>query len=156
MAVKKTSKEGIDFIKEHEAWRSKAYKDQAGLWTIGYGHLINMVSEGNLVTTEITKEKGLELLAKDLKGAENAVLSLVVKNLKQNEFDALVSLVFNIGRGAFSGSTVLKKINTGASKEDISNWWRAWNKVTINGQKVASNGLTKRRQSEVDFFFMAA
>jgi len=148
----KTSQNGIEFISRHEGLRKTAYQDQAGYWTIGYGHLIAS-GEDYLFGAPITTAQAKELLAADLKTAETAVNRNISVQLNQNQFDALVSLVFNIGSGAFAGSTVLSRINAGDTEPRISEAWKRWDKVTIDGQLETSRGLQKRRSEEVDLYF---
>ena len=100
----------------YEGLRLSAYKCQAGVWTIGYGHT-KAVTKGDV----ITEEKAEELLLDDLSIFEKGVSSLVKVELNENQFSALVSLAFNIGLGNFQKSTLLRLINAGdfpsASKE---------------------------------------
>ena len=150
----KTSQQGLEFITEHEGVRYSAYQDQAGLWTIGVGHLIQP-HEHHLQGAPITHAQVLELLAQDVKVAERAISNDVRANLDQNQFDALVSLIFNIGQGAFRSSTVLKRLNAGDTRERITEAWRMWNKYTdpATGQKVVSRGLDTRRIAETTLYF---
>ena len=67
--------------------------------------------------------------------------------LNQNEFDALVSLVFNIGAGGFKGSSVLRNLNAG-NRRGAADSMLAWNKGTIGGKKVVLKGLANRRAEE--------
>lgn len=147
-----TSQNGIDFIKSHEGLRLTQYLDQAGLPTIGYGHLIKP-NEGFYLGRTITAEQAEELLRSDLRPAEIAINSGIFEPLTQWQFDALVSLVFNIGSGAFNSSTLKGRINNKFTKAEIEEAWKRWNKVTVNGVLTVSNGLTKRRQDEVDMYF---
>ena len=147
-----TSQNGIDFIKSHEGLRLTQYLDQAGLPTIGYGHLIKP-NEGFYLGKTITVEQAEELLRSDLRPAEITINSGIFEPLTQWQFDALVSLVFNIGSGAFNSSTLKGRINNKFTKAEIEEAWKRWNKVTVNGVLTVSNGLTKRRQDEVDMYF---
>lgn len=148
----RTSQTGIDFIKSHEGLRLTTYLDQAGKPTIGYGHLVKP-NESYLLNTTITVQQAEELLSNDLIPAESVVNSQVFVPLNQQQFDALVSLVFNIGQGNFTTSTLKGRINNRYDKEDIAEAWKRWNKITVNGQLQESAGLTKRRQDEVDLYF---
>ena len=107
------SQKGIDFIKREEGERLTAYLDSVGIWTIGVGH--TGFIDGKPVTKgmTITAEKSRNVLMADLKRFESAVNSSVKIKLTQNQFDALVSLAFNIGEGAFLRSTLVKKLNAG-------------------------------------------
>lgn len=136
-----------------EGERLTVYQDQAGLWTIGKGHLIKpgerFYPYGTVKT--ITKAESDALFEADTASARNAVANLVMVPLSENQRAALVSLVFNIGNGAFAGSTLLKLLNArdylGAAGQ-----FPVWNKVTINGAKTVSAGLTARRDREKSLF----
>ncbi|MCD7971370.1 MAG: lysozyme [Candidatus Azobacteroides sp.] len=138
-----TSKHGIDFIASHEGLSLTAYKCPAGIWTIGYGHTKG-VKEGDIVTLK----KAREFLKDDLKDAEKAV-NANLSGLTQNQFDALVSFVFNVGSGNFSSSTLLKKAKVNPNDPDIANEFAKWNK---GGGKVLP-GLTRRRKEEAELYF---
>lgn len=115
------SDKGIQFIVKEEGERLTAYQDSVGIWTIGVGHTGWVDSKPVARGMTITKEKSREILKNDLKGFEKAVNDGVIVHLKQHQFDALVSLAFNIGEGAFRRSTLLKLLNrgdyTGASQQ---------------------------------------
>lgn len=98
---------GLDLITRFEGFVNHVYKDAGGLDTIGFGHL---VKPGEHFTT-VTREEALDLLAKDVEFAENAVNHLVKVDLNQDQFDALCSFVYNVGTGAFQNSTLLELIN---------------------------------------------
>lgn len=146
----RSSVKGINFIKQREGFRDKRYRDEAGLWTIGYGHLIRP-GEPYDANYTMSETEATELLKEDLASAENAVRSSVDVPLTPGQFDALVSLAFNIGNNAFRSSTLVKLLN----QRDYEGAWRQfdrWNKVTINGEKVVSKGLAKRREMEKQLF----
>lgn len=139
----KTSDKGLILIKSFEGFRGRAYKCPAGVWTIGYGHTGPEVKSGSV----ITEWQGGELLKKDVARFEKAIDNVVKVPLNQNQFDALVSFVFNIGEGAFGKSTLLKLLNakdyTGAAAQ-----FPRWNK---GGGKVLP-GLVNRRAAERKLF----
>lgn len=140
----KISQDGINLIKHYEGLRTKAYLDSVGVATIGYGH-----TKGVKLGMIITETKAEELLKQDLEYFENKVLDLVKVNLLQNQFDALVSFVFNVGEGNLKKSTLLKKLNNTIyfrTEElvSIADEFLKWNKA---GGKVLP-GLTKRRIAE--------
>lgn len=136
---------GKKLIHGFEGLRLKAYKavPTEKYWTIGYGHYGSDVTEG----MSITKEKADELFAKDIAKFEKAVNEAVKPEINQNMFDALVSFAYNVGIGAFTRSTLLKKLNEGdfinASEE-----FKKWNK---SSGKVL-NGLVRRRAMEMELF----
>ena len=136
----------ILMVKAYEALRLKAYRDAVGVWTIGYGHTGPEVVPG-LVWTEAQCD---EALAKDMAWARDAVRACGV-SLTENEEAALISLVFNIGAGAFRKSTVRRKLLAG-DKKGAADAFRMWNKGTIDGKKVTLRGLTSRREKEREIF----
>lgn len=106
----KTSPIGVQKISEREGVRLGAYRDSRGLWTIGVGHLTNSyfrVTPGLL----ISHEKAMDLLDHDLGEVENTIHACVHTPLTQCQFDALVSLGFNIGCAGLSHSSVVHKLN---------------------------------------------
>jgi lysozyme len=152
------SDKGFNFIKDYEKEQLNLYNDAADNATIGYGHLVHFGKVGTNEEAEkdfkdgVTAEKATELLKKDVKDvAETLVKNYVKVKLSQNQFDALVSFAFNTG--GLRSSTLLKNINAGdATCETIEENFRAWNKITKNGKKVESLGLTKRRIQEANMF----
>jgi len=144
---KTISKNGLNLLKQFEGWRSQVYLDSAGLPTIGYGHLLKPGEFFDI----ITKAEGESLLKSDVAEAENAVNDNVNVALTQNMFDALVSFVYNIGAYNFASSTLLRVLNEG-DYEEARRQLSVWNKVTVNGVKVVSQGLVNRRQHEQDLF----
>ena len=133
---------GIDLIKHFEGCELNAYKCPAGVWTIGYGH-IKGVSEG----MSITQEQAEQMLLDELKEYENYINELVVVDLSQNQFDALVSWVYNLGPANLKSSTLLKVLNSG-DYAGVPDQIERWNKA---GGKVLE-GLIRRRQAESSLF----
>ena len=153
--MRQTSDNGIAKIKQWEGFKKKAYRDGGGVWTVGYGH----TSDENLTvtsTTVISEEEAERLLRIDLREAEDVVNEYVKVPLNQNQFDALVSFVFNIGKGSkkqpgFTTSTLLKKLNAG-DYNAVPKELARWNKD--NGKVVA--GLTNRRAAEAGLWATGA
>lgn len=138
------------FVAQFERLELVAYPDGNQIWTLGYGHTWG-VKEGDTCT----KEQALQWLSEDLGVADGAVSRLVTVSLTQNEFDALVSLVFNIGQGRFAKSTCLRLLNQNfkaAAINSIATYendeWHGW--VYVAGQ--VSKGLVTRRQAEQKLF----
>lgn len=140
----KTSDNGIEFIKKHEGLRLKAYLCPAGKPTIGYGH-----TEGVKPGQTITEEEAEQLLREDLIVVENEINKHNL-DINQNQFDALVSFVYNVGVGNFRTSTLLKKIKTDPNDKTIANEFKRW--VYSNGKKLP--GLAKRREEEAKLYFL--
>lgn len=133
----------VDAIKEHEGLRLKAYLDSVGIWTIGYGDTGPDVVKGLV----ITKENAEERLRKRLVEFEGYVDRYVKVALTQNQFDALVSLVYNIGPANFASSTLLKKLNDG-DYQGAADQFLVWNKGRVDGKLVRIEGLANRRAKE--------
>ena len=138
----KTGSKGIDLIKHFEGCELEAYKCPAGVWTIGYGH-IKGVKEG----MTITEHQAEEMLKSELNEYEGYINNLVTAELNQNQFDTMVSWVYNLGGGNLKASTLLKVLNAGDYAGVPAQMMR-WNKA---GGKVLE-GLTRRRQAEADLF----
>ena len=143
-----TGKAGLELIKSFEGLGLEAYLCPSSILTIGYGHTGKVRGSKITLQTTITPEEAETLLKEDLTRFEKAVDSLVKVPLNSNQFDALVSFVFNIGINAFSGSTLLKLLNSGNYK-DASQQFKRW--IYGNGKK-ALEGLVKRRTAEEKLF----
>ena len=125
-------------IATHEGYRSEAYKDTVGVPTIGFGE-----TAGVKMGDKTTPERALVQLLTSTEKHADAIRQCIKVPLYQHEFDAYVSLAYNIGTGAFCRSTLVKKLNAkdyAGACEEI----RRWNKA---GGKVLP-GLTKRREKE--------
>lgn len=151
--IKEVSGKALALIKRFEGERLSSYQDQAGIWTIGWGSTYNhdlkrRVQKGDI----IDKETALRWLKLDAAGFSENVKRLVKVPINQNQLDSLTSFSYNIGPNAFAASTLLRKLNQGASKQEVAAEFAKWNKVTINGEKVVSNGLVRRRKMEADLF----
>lgn len=133
----------IDTIKEHEGLRLVAYLDSVGVWTIGYGDTGPDVVKG----LTITKEEAEKRLRKRLVEFEGYINTYVKVPLKQHQFDALVSLVYNIGPANFKTSTLLKKLNAG-DYVGAADQFLVWNKGRVDGKLVVIKGLANRRAKE--------
>jgi len=121
------SEDGMNVLVDREGLRTTAYQDTKGIWTIGVGHTAGSGPPVPCRGMTITHERALEIFDHDNDGFENAVNSMVTVELTQNEFDALVSFVFNIGVGAFKTSTMLRLLNSG-DKLGAANQFKRWNK----------------------------
>ena len=138
-----TSPKGIALIKEFEGLRLKAYKCPGGVWTIGYGHTA-CVKPG-MVISEAQAE---EYLKADLIAFERYLNGLGLA-LNQNQFDALISLIYNIGIGNFQKSTLLRKARINANDNSIMDEFLRW--VYSKGRVLP--GLQRRRLREMKLYF---
>lgn len=145
------SSKGIDFIKSFEGFSLTSYDDGVGVWTIGWGSIKDL--QGNPIRKgqTIDKNTATKLFKRDLQSFEEAVNRLVTVPLTQNQYDSLVSFSYNVGVGALSGSTLLKKLNVG-DYVGAAESFLSWNKGRINGKLVEIKGLTRRRQAEKELF----
>jgi len=144
------SQKCIDLIKKYEGFEKTSYKCPAGIWTIGYGS--TMWNDGKKVEAgqKITSEGAEVLLRWELKNKSSALINLT---LNQNQFDALLSFIYNLGVGAFKKSTLYKKVKVNANDETIRDEFIKWNKARVNGKLVELKGLTNRRQSEINLYY---
>lgn len=142
----KVSNKAIEIIKKYEGLELTVYRCPAGILTIGYGH--TKTAEPGMT---INKEMAELLLKQDLNDFEKAINELVKVPLTQNQFDALISFVFNIGTDKFKNSTLLKKINEGNYKE-AANEFLKWTKSRQPGGLKDLPGLIKRRNDEKKLF----
>lgn len=140
-----TSKVGREFIKGFEQLHLKAYPDPGTggkPWTIGWGHTKG-VKQGD----RITQEQAEQFFSDELAVFELTVNSVIKRPMTQNQFDAMVSLAFNIGGAAFADSTLVKKFNAGDIQGTADQFPR-WNR---SGGSVL-NGLVRRRTAEREVF----
>ena len=149
------SAKGLALIKEQEGFRARRYLCAAGKPTIGYGHVIQ-ASEAHLNTATLTEAQASALLQQDVDKQYGAhVARRVHRDVTQNQFDALVSLCFNIGTAGFEKSSVLALANAGTTSPDvIKRAFGLWNKVTNPKTKVkeVNKGLTTRRAKEAALY----
>lgn len=136
----------LEIIKRWEGLRLEPYMSQEddGL-TVGWGHKIVTAAERKKYANGITEDEAEALLLADMMKAEAAVAK--IPGLNANQEGALISLAFNIGAGAFGKSTAARLAKAG-EHEKVPAAIKMWNKVTVNGKKVVSKGLTRRREHE--------
>lgn len=138
--------EGRALIKRAEGLSLEAYRDNAGRWVIGYGHL-HVAHKG----MSITESEADGFLDRDIAEAEKIVAKYVKVALNENEFSALASFVFNIGESNFRKSQVLKRLNRNdrMGAADAFDWWT---KARMGGRIVELQGVTWRRAEERALF----
>ena len=147
----KLSNTGIELIKEFEGFSSKPYLCSAGVPTIGYGSTFyENGKQVSLSDPKITESRAVELFLFQLKNYEKAVNTFIKVELKQNEYDALVSICYNIGITAFKKSKLVKNINAGLKNETtvIKTNFNAW--TFAKGKRI--QGLMNRRTKEFNLF----
>jgi lysozyme len=144
----KIGAEGLKLIKEFEGCKLLSYKCPAGVWTIGIGS--TRYADGSPVkANQALPNEGaaLMLLTKTVATYEHTVNTVGVE-LTQNEYDALVSLCYNIGSGNFVSSTLVKMLKAGEPKSEVAKQFLRWDKA--GGKPLA--GLTRRRNAEAELF----
>jgi len=136
------SQAGLELIKKFETLRTEAYLCPAGIPTIGYGH-----TRGVSMGEKCTPQQADAWLHEDCRVAELTISANVKVLLSQNQFDALVSFIFNLGSGNFTGSTLLKKLNAGnyaGAADEFGKW--------VNAGSRKLTGLVRRRAAEKALF----
>lgn len=141
------SEKGYEIIREFEGFRSTAYRDTGGVWTIGFGTIRypdgTKVKQGDTCT----RNEAEQWLKNDCVWVDACLDKNVKVNLNQNQFDALASFVYNIGETAFVKSTMLTLINQNSLTSAASQFDR-W--VFDNGKRI--QGLVNRREKEKALF----
>lgn len=142
----RVSDDGVNLIKYFEGLRLVAYEDAVGVWTIGYGHTGN-VWDG----MTIEPDQAEHLLRADLIHFENGVERALRHEPKQNQFDAMVSLAYNIGVRNFTRASVLYFFNR-KKHDEAAESFMLWNKIRVNGRLEVYDVLTRRRKREKRLF----
>lgn len=141
----KTSEKIKSMIKKWEGCRLKAYRCPAGVWTIGYGH-----TQGVTAGMVITQAQADAMFEEEIEKFEKQVRPLIAGvELNQNQYDALVSLAYNIGVGALGRSTLLKKVKANPNDPSIRASFNQW----IRGGGKILQGLVNRRKAEANHYF---
>jgi lysozyme len=146
------SENGIKFLERREALRLRAYLDEAGVPTIGYGSTRHLNGDKVALGDVIDENQAETLLRHDLATRVMFLNTNITVPTEQHEFDALISFAYNVGLAAFKTSTLLKKLNLGSGKKDIAAEFDRWIYITVDGKKQKSQGLTLRRAREKDLF----
>ena len=146
--MRRLSDRGLALVRRFEGLECAAYRDVAGVWTVGYGHTGPRAGPG----LSVTEAEAEALLRQDAARIERAVSRLVREDTTQSQFDALASLAFNIGEAAFAASSVLARHDEGASPEEVAEAFGWWNKATIGGVKRVVPGLVRRREAEAALY----
>ena len=138
---------GVDLICGFEGKRLTAYDDGVGVWTIGFGTTVYPNGIKVMKGDTCTEAQAKTYMAHDLKKFEATVNKAVTVQLNQNQFDALVSLAYNIGTNAFSKSTLVKKLNANDIR-GAADQFDVW--VNAGGKRM--QGLVNRRAKEKEVF----
>ena len=133
----------LEKLMEMEGCRLAAYRDAAGVPTIGYGH-----TAGVRMGDRISQQRAKALLRQDVEAVMRQVRALDVARTEA-QLEALTSFAFNLGIARLRSSTLLKVIRQGGSKQAIQREFKCW--VYAGGRKLG--GLVKRREWEASHFF---
>ena len=155
----KMSSAGVQMLVALEGIATTIYSDVVGIPTIGVGHVLTqseresgkiVLSSGEVldIRNGLTQAQTMNLMLDDVMIREGYVNELVQVDLEQHQFDALVSWVFNVGKGAMKGSTLLRRLNSG-EYDAVPEELRRWTKGTVNGKKQTIRGLVNRRNTEI-------
>ena len=148
--MRTTSQRGRALIEKHEGLRLLPYLCPAGIPTVGFGN--TFYSNGRRVTMQdppLTRSEANELLTAILARFEKSINTLVTQPITQNQFDALVSFVYNVGTEAFRRSTLLRVINSNPGNyAEIERQFLRWDKA---GGRVLP-GLVARRRDEFNLY----
>ena len=144
---------GQKFLAKVEGTKYTSYLDSVGIWTIGRG--ITEYEDGTKVKRgdSVTVEREIALFNNTVKKYVANVNKKVTSNVNQNQFNALVSICYNIGIGGFNGSSLLKKVNINLNDPTIRSSFASWKYGTIKGKKQVIQGLVNRRKFEADLYF---
>jgi lysozyme len=147
--IKSVDKKGLEFITNEEGCILRPYRDAIGIPTIGIGSTYwEDGSRVKMTDKPITKTRALELFKNVLKSYETTVWSVTRDDINQNQFNALVSICFNIGVNGFKGSTLLKRVNNNPKDQTIRQAFEMWKNA---GPKKGL--LLARRKREADLYF---
>ena len=146
----KVSKKGIDLIKQFEGLRLNAYLDPIGIPTIGYGSILWPDGKKIQLGQKVTAYQAEKMLQWEV-DTKTVPVEFLLKGVcvNQNQFDALVSFAYNLGIGALTKSTLLKKVKADRNDPLIRNEFNKW--VNAGGKKLP--GLVRRRKAEADLYF---
>lgn len=149
------SADGEFLIQRFEALRLEAYRDQAGIPTIGFGTIRYPDGSKVKMGDTCTVEQAVEFFRHDTKHMIQAVDALTTDAIAPHQFDALVSLAYNIGDGAYRDSTVRRRVNANPADPTIRDAFMMWYKVRDpkTGRLKKSEGLWRRRHLEADYYF---
>ena len=139
--------EGLELIKAQEGFRSRAYRDPVGVWTIGYGHTSMAGPPHVRAGLEISQSEGENILRRDVERFASGVRRLLTRSLSDRQFSALVSFAYNVGLGNFERSSVLRAVNAG-NFEAVPRRLSLW--VKAGGRTLP--GLIRRRAAEAALF----
>jgi lysozyme len=145
----KPSKNCIDFIKKYEGLYLNAYLCPASVATIGYGTIRYPDGKPVKLGEKITLKRAEELITWEVEKIATQIPKL---NVNQNQYDALVSFVYNLGIGNFLRSTLYRKCQSNPNDPTIKDEFMKWTKARVNGKLTVLKGLVRRRTEEYNLY----
>ena len=142
----RTTRAGLELIKSFEGFRARSTRLPDGRWTIGHGH-VRTAREG----VRISRDDAELLLIYDIRRIEAEIEDCLLSPLNANQYNSLVSFVYNISPGQFRQSDVLRMLNRGEHIAAAMGM-EAWRKARINGQLMIVDALVRRRAAEKALF----
>ena len=150
----KPSNNFFNIIVLFEGLKTKAYLDSANIWTIGIGTTVYPCGEKVKKGDTCTEAQAFQFMEHDISYRVKYLNNLLEGvTVTQNQFDALLSLMYNIGAGALAGSSVMIRVKQNPNDPAIRESWMKWNKARVKGVLQEVKGLTNRRKKEIDLYF---
>lgn len=147
------SENGLNFIKFFEGCVLHAYLDSASIPTIGWGSICCTDGSPIKMGDVITQDEADMLLTSQVNMKANQIAPMITAMINQYQKDAVIDFAYNVGTGAFHGSTLLKRINANPSDPNITPAFLMWTKIHKDGQLMISDGLVARRRAEATLYF---
>ena len=145
----------IKFYEESNIVKLKAYLDPVNIYTIGWGNTFNYTKNRPVQKDDvITKQEAQLFFDIHMQGIVAGLKKLLKVNINENQFNALLSWLYNYDLQRLATSTLLKLLNAGKSKQLVANEFLKWNKGRVKGKLVVLPGLVTRRRAEADLFLI--
>lgn len=152
MGATAADKAGVEAIRQDEGLRLSAYTDTGDLWTIGFGHLIKP-GEEYLLGLTLTRTQAEQLFRSDLREHEGYVNQYITRSMSQSEFNAILSLMYNIGPGNFTRTGMPRLIQAKAGRDKLG---PVWMQHVKDRKGNTLQGLIDRRKDELDLYYSGA
>lgn len=146
------SNQTLELIKSFEGCKLYAYLDVAGIPTIGWGTTEYPDGRHVDMSDTCTQEQADEWLENFTQGIADEIKPFIKVDLNENQESAILSFTYNLGTGAFKGSTLLKVINSNPNSPSITGQFMRWNKAKVNGVLQVVSDLTTRRSKEAKLY----
>jgi GH24 family phage-related lysozyme (muramidase) len=142
--MRKLSPHGADLIAGFEGFRSRPYRDAAGVWTIGFGSTAGVGPD----SPAVSRSGALGRMMREVDAKYGRAVNDLGVPLTQNQFDALVSFAYNVGPGALGPGTAVGRAVRERAWPEAARALKQWDKAVVNGRLTRLPGLTRRRAAE--------